>query len=277
MHARKVSNLFCSKLYVQCKLSSFLAIQIFWSLFADNCSVNGIYLATRLLATKTGFVRSIDPRWSRLEGKSPIEGSNWTMRALSWRSCRCSINCSEAEATKKKRGTNIGGGAWLVRFQGCNKIVNKIVDLTFLVVARVYFWTVDGAWNFYMFQEKPAAPVVYGVLSIARQIRRRPFELLSRADELSRNVSRLSFSRLLSPLPSIYFTSVSATILPSPYERPATLNAALIDGFFSNASSSLIYTSVPSLSSLSSSFFAAYRRTKKYSLRRSPISLASCS
>lgn len=180
------------------------------------------------------------------------------MRALSWRSCRCSINCSEAEATKKKRGTDIGGGAWLVRFQGCNKIVNKIVDLTFLVVARVYFWTVDGAWNFYMFQEKPAAPVVYGVLSIARQIRRRPFELLSRADELSRNVSRLSFSRLLSPLPSIYFTSVSATILPSPYERPATLNAALIDGFFSNASSSLIYTSVPSLSSLSSlssSFF----------------------
>lgn len=161
----------------------------------------------------------------------------------------------EAEITKKKRGTDIGGGAWLVRFQGCNKIINKIVDLTFLVVARVYFWTVDGAWNFYMFQEKPAAPVVYGVLSIARQIRRRPFELLSRADELSRNVSRLSFSRLFSPLSSIYFTSVSATILPPPYERPATLNAALIDGFFSNALSSLIYTSIPSLSSLSSFFF----------------------
>lgn len=158
------------------------------------------------------------------------------MRALSWRSCRCSINCSEAEVTKKKRGTDIGGGAWLVRFQGCNKIINKIVDLTFLVVARVYFCTVDGAWNFYMFQEKPAAPVVYGVLSIARQIRRRPFELLSRADELSRNVSRLSlslsFSRLFSPHSSIYFTSVSATILPPSYERPATLNAALIDGFF---------------------------------------------
>lgn len=177
------------------------------------------------------------------------------MRALSWRSCRCSINRSEAEVTKKKRGTDIGGGAWLVRFQGCNKIVNKIVDLTFLVVARVYFWTVDGAWNFYMFQEKPAAPVVYGVLSIARQIRRRPFELLSRADELSRNVRRLSFSRLLSPLSSIYFTSVSATILPPPYERPATLNAALIDGFFSNAPSPLIYTSIPTLPSLSSSFF----------------------
>lgn len=61
---------------------------------------------------------------------------------------------------------DIGGGAWPARFQGCNKAINKIGPSRFSVVgARA---PISGRWNFYMFQEKPAAPVVYGVLSIAR-------------------------------------------------------------------------------------------------------------
>lgn len=91
-----------------------------------------------------------------------------------------------------------GGGVWLLQFQGCNTAINKIGVFVFGrsvheragARGRAYFWTVDGAWNFYMFQEKPAAPVVYGVLSIARDSLL--VELLSRADEPSRNAGSLS-------------------------------------------------------------------------------------
>ena len=74
---------------------------------------------------------------------------------------------------EEEKGQISGGGAWLVRFQGCNTAINKIRAFVFgrkrgsPLCSPAYFWTVDGAWNFYMFQEKPAAPVVYGVLSIA--------------------------------------------------------------------------------------------------------------
>lgn len=79
-----------------------------------------------------------------------------------------------SEVTEKEKRTDIGGGAWLFQFRGCNAAINKIRAVRFRAQrARGsvldYFWIVDGAWNFYKFQEKPAAPVVYGVLSIARE------------------------------------------------------------------------------------------------------------